>query len=145
MYYSLIYFLLFIRKSFFIHAAHLLNAYYEYPFENCELGWYFRAKILKVIFLLQIFKKTIFLTIAETWSWYFLIRNSHGVLIEAFSGCKGGQMDPALNWVKEKNSKDVEVETDCLVVVQAIKCSTITLLYFSRVVDDYKPLLSQFK
>lgn len=34
------------------------------------------------------------------------------------------------------------METDCLVVTQAIRCSTINLSYLGRVIDECKQLLS---
>lgn len=60
----------------------------------------------------------------------FVVRNHDGMLIEARSSCRPGHISPeiaeamgireALSWIKNQNERDVVVETDCLVAVQAI-------------------------
>lgn len=51
----------------------------------------------------------------------------------------------ALIWVKIMKWKNVVLESDCLVVVHAIKCSTINLSYLDRVVEECMRLMSQLK
>lgn len=73
--------------------------------------------------------------------------------MKAISTCKQGNIDPmlaevvgvreALSWVKNKGWLGSVVETNCLAVIQAIRCSSTTLSYLGRVQDEYKDLLSQ--
>ncbi|XP_074352809.1 uncharacterized protein LOC141691960 [Apium graveolens] len=94
-------------------------------------------------------------TDSNKYSFAFLVRDSQGNVVEAQTKCKQGQVDPeiaeamrireALSWVKEKKVGNVVVESDCLVAIQAIRCSNITLSYFGRMVDDCKAMLSQLK
>lgn len=82
-------------------------------------------------------------------------RDHTGALIGAQSSCKQGSLNPdlaeaigikeALSWVKSRAWERVEVETDCLGVVQAIRCSSINLSYLGRVIDDCRRLLDDLR
>lgn len=92
---------------------------------------------------------------SRRFSYAFIVRNHRGDLIEAVSRCKQGTVDPllaeaigvceALSWVKERGWQAVELETDCLALIQAIRCSTINLSYLGRVVDECRSLLTLLK
>lgn len=51
----------------------------------------------------------------------------------------------ALSWIKNQNTQPVIVETDCLSVIQAIRCSSVHLSYFGRVIDECKSLVNELK
>lgn len=94
-------------------------------------------------------------TYFNSFSLTFLARDDQSVAIEAFSSCRQGHMEleiaetigimEALIWVKIMKWKNVVLESDCLVVVHAIKCSTINLSYLDRVVEECRRLMSQLK
>lgn len=75
--------------------------------------------------------------------------------MEAISSCRSGSLNAeiaeaigireALSWVKSKNWPAAVLETDCLNVVQAIRCSSVNLSYLGRVVDECKQLLVELK
>lgn len=79
-------------------------------------------------------------------SFSFVARDSAGMLKEARAVCKRGVMQPdlaeangvqeALSWIKNNGWMEVLLESDCLVVVQAIRCSTNLLSYFGRVIQE---------
>lgn len=81
-------------------------------------------------------------------SFSILARDHEGSMLEAKACCKQGSVSPefakaigvreALSWIKSKNWSQVIVETDCLVVVQAIRSSYASLSYFGRVIDECK-------
>lgn len=50
-----------------------------------------------------------------------------------------------LSWVKRRQVTDVEVETDCLHVVQAIRNSVPSFSYLERVIEDYRKLVASLK
>ncbi|KAL8091728.1 hypothetical protein AgCh_034114 [Apium graveolens] len=89
------------------------------------------------------------------YSYFLVVRDHEGALVEAKSSCKQGTIDPvlaeamgvreALSWVKDKGWHGAEVEMDCLVVVPAIRCSSATLSYLGRILEECKMLLSQLK
>lgn len=68
-----------------------------------------------------------------------IARDHSGDLIEAFSKCRLGSVKPAvaevirireaLSWIKRKGWSNVEVETDSLLAVQAVRSSTATLIF----------------
>ncbi|XP_074378327.1 uncharacterized protein LOC141719860 [Apium graveolens] len=92
---------------------------------------------------------------SRRFSYAFIARNHRGDLVEAVSSCKQGIVDPvlaeaigvreALSWVKERGWQVVDLETDCLALIQAIRCSTINLSYLGRVVDECRSLLLLLK
>ena len=75
-----------------------------------------------------------------------IARNHEGNLMEAKACCKQGSLSPdlaeaigireALSWIKSKGWPKVVLETDCLLITQAIRCSSINLSYVGRVVDE---------
>ncbi|KAL8149999.1 hypothetical protein AgCh_006858 [Apium graveolens] len=85
----------------------------------------------------------------------FVVRNHHGQLIEARSKCMQGKISPelaeaigvreALSWVKDMRYQNVEIETDCLQLVQAIRSSITSLSYLGRVIEDCKGMLVSLK
>lgn len=72
-------------------------------------------------------------------------------MFEARSKCVQGKVSPelaeafgvreALSWVKDMRYQNVEIETDCLQLVQAIRSSITSLSYLGRVVEDCKTML----
>lgn len=92
-------------------------------------------------------------TDSNRFSFSMLAHDHHGELLEAYASCRQGNMDPviaeaigireALSWVKGKEWSEVVMETDCLTVVHAMRCSSTRLSYLGRVIDDCKLLLSQ--
>lgn len=82
-------------------------------------------------------------------------RDHTGELLVATASCKHGQINPelaeaigikeALSWVKNKIEQPVTIETDCLTVVQAIRCSSVNLSYLGRIVDECKSLVNELK
>ncbi|XP_074351531.1 uncharacterized protein LOC141690649 [Apium graveolens] len=94
-------------------------------------------------------------TNSNRYSFSMVARDHLGELVEAKSSCKQGTIDPvlaeaigireALSWVKEHGWCGTAVETDCLAMVQAIRCSSVTLSYLGRVIDECKGLLAQLK
>ncbi|XP_074347208.1 uncharacterized protein LOC141686043 [Apium graveolens] len=81
--------------------------------------------------------------------------NHKGELIEARSRCKPGHVNPesvetmgireALSWIKDKQLQEVQVETDCLVAVQAIRGTVTMRSYFGRIVEECRALLMELK
>uniref|UniRef100_A0A803PAP9 RNase H type-1 domain-containing protein n=1 Tax=Cannabis sativa TaxID=3483 RepID=A0A803PAP9_CANSA len=51
----------------------------------------------------------------------------------------------ALSWIKDHSWLSVDLETDCLSVVQAIRSSVVMLSLFGQVVSDCKDLLSTLR
>lgn len=51
----------------------------------------------------------------------------------------------ALSWIKMKQMRHVEVETDILVSVQAIRSKSVMLSYFGRVIEDCKKTIEELK
>lgn len=52
----------------------------------------------------------------------------------------------ALSWIKDQRYNNVIVETDCLVLVQALRSSNGVLLsYFGRLVDESRQLLEELR
>ncbi|XP_062089022.1 uncharacterized protein LOC133795584 [Humulus lupulus] len=77
--------------------------------------------------------------------------NHEGSLLEAKASCVGGLVEPdfaealgireALSWIKTKDWHNVEVESDSLVSIQAIRSSSVFLSYFGRIIQDCRRLL----
>lgn len=105
--------------------------------------------IIKVNIVAVIFEDS------DSYSYSRLARNHLGELVDAFANDRQGRIDPtiaevmsikeALSWINRKAWPQVIVETDCLVVIQAIWCSSVNLSYLVRVVDECKKLLVEFR
>ncbi|XP_074342149.1 uncharacterized protein LOC141679584 [Apium graveolens] len=88
-------------------------------------------------------------------SFSILARDHEGCMVEAKACCKQGSIAPelaeaigvreALSWIKSKDWPQVIIETDCLVIVQAIRSSYASVSYFSRVIDECKQHLSDLR
>uniref|UniRef100_A0A803NPV8 Reverse transcriptase domain-containing protein n=1 Tax=Cannabis sativa TaxID=3483 RepID=A0A803NPV8_CANSA len=75
-----------------------------------------------------------------------IIRNGEAKMVEAFSKSRVGRVSPeiaevigvkeALSWIKQKDLSDVEIETDSLVVVQAINGSVQMSSQFGLLIQD---------
>ena len=71
--------------------------------------------------------------------------------MEAKASCIVGLVEPdfaealgireALSWIKTKDWHNVEVESDSLVSIQAIRSPTVLLSYFGRIVHECRQLL----
>lgn len=80
------------------------------------------------------------------YSFALVARDHNGSLIEASSRCISGNIAPemaeamgireALSWVKQKIQAPCIIETDCLIMVQAIRSTSIKLSYLGRLVED---------
>lgn len=83
---------------------------------------------------------------SNQYSYSMIARNHAGELMEAKASCKQGKVDPelaeaigireALSWLKGKPWTEVTMETNCLIVVQALRCSSVRLSYLGRVLDE---------
>ncbi|XP_060965512.1 uncharacterized protein LOC133034440 [Cannabis sativa] len=81
-----------------------------------------------------------------------VVRDHHGMLIECRTKLHIGNIAPsiaealsfreALSWIKDQNYNEAWVETDCLVVVQALRNSTILSSHFGCVIQDCKAMLA---
>ncbi|KAM6573571.1 hypothetical protein CsatA_017651 [Cannabis sativa] len=82
-------------------------------------------------------------------------RDHTGQLLEAISDSKFGVVLPeiaevvglkeALSWIKRKGWEDVFIETDSLMIVQAINSSVHMPSYFGLLVEDCRLILSSLK
>lgn len=80
-----------------------------------------------------------------------IAKDSDGVLIEAFSKCQIGQLAPelaeaigikeAIIWIKRKRWKSILLETDSLLVVQALRSPLCYAFYFGSIILDYLDIL----
>lgn len=85
----------------------------------------------------------------------WMIRDQHGHLVEARARCKFGRPAPevaevlgikeALSWLNTSAFQNVEIQSDCLVAIQAIRSNTSLFSYFGRLVVEYHTLLSELK
>ena len=85
-------------------------------------------------------------------SFALVARNHEGNLLEAKACCCGGLVSPevveaigikeALSWIKTKSWVNVVLESDALVVIQAIRSQTPLASYFGRIIQDCRSLLS---
>ncbi|XP_074351598.1 uncharacterized protein LOC141690721 [Apium graveolens] len=92
---------------------------------------------------------------SDHFSFSMVARSHSGEMIEAKYVGRKGVIQPelaeaigvkeALSWVKKNKWTKVEVETDCLVVVQAVRSNAIKLSYLSGIVEECKQLLSSFR
>lgn len=87
-----------------------------------------------------------------TYSYSMVVRDHYGALVAATIHYKQGMLDPemaeafgvkeALSRVKEKAYSEVIIESDCLVLIQAIRSSSVTISYLGRIVKEFKDLLA---
>lgn len=92
---------------------------------------------------------------SNSYSYSMIARDSNGQLVEEASSCKHGNMAldmaeaiairEALSWIKVHIWSNVEVESDYLLIIQAIRYSSGTLSYLGRVVEEYKQQLLKLK
>ena len=92
---------------------------------------------------------------SNRYTYAFAVRNHKGELLEARSSCKEGSTTPecakamgireALSWIKGRQMHRVVVETDCLVVAQAIRGSAPMSSYFGVIVQECRNLLMEVK
>lgn len=92
---------------------------------------------------------------SNQYSYAFVARDHSRQLIEAHSNCKQGMVTPelaeaigvkeALSWIKDCRYCNVEVETDCMQVVQAIRSSISSLSYWGRVTEECRSLWLSLK
>ncbi|XP_074347114.1 uncharacterized protein LOC141685938 [Apium graveolens] len=84
-----------------------------------------------------------------------IARDGAGELVAATTKCRSGTIvsemaeaigiKEALSWIKNEVTQPAIVESDCLSVIQAIRCSTVNLSYLGRIIDECKALLSDLK
>ena len=89
------------------------------------------------------------------YSFSFAARDHRREVVEARSKCRLGNIAPenaeamgvreALSWLKVQQARDVLVETDCLVMVQAITSAAAPISYFGRLIQECKNLLADLK
>lgn len=89
------------------------------------------------------------------YSYEFMVRDHFGQLIEPRSNCKLGKVTPelaevvgireTLSWIKTTHYSGVEVETDYMQVVQAVRSKTKSLSYLGRVIEECRVLLTSLK
>ncbi|XP_060969989.1 uncharacterized protein LOC115713780 [Cannabis sativa] len=82
-------------------------------------------------------------------------RDHHGFLVEGRTEHFQGAATPevaeaigvreALSWIKKKNWQQASIETDCLMVVQALRNSIKMLSLFGQIIDECKRLSSELK
>ncbi|XP_074342936.1 uncharacterized protein LOC141680672 [Apium graveolens] len=81
----------------------------------------------------------------------FVVRNDRGEVLKARSKCRVGSTGPdsaeamevreALSWTQESKHQNIMIETDCLVVVQAMRGSDLLSSYFGVLVKECKSLI----
>ncbi|KAL8109427.1 hypothetical protein AgCh_025503 [Apium graveolens] len=91
----------------------------------------------------------------NTYSYAFIGRDHAGAVLEAKSVCRMGNIAPenaeaigvreALSWIKEQEIQNARVETDCVVVVQAMRGSVIPRSYFGRIINECSALLRELE
>lgn len=92
---------------------------------------------------------------SNRYSFAIVVRGSTGELIQAMSSCREGNVTPdvaegiaireALSWVKTQSRSGYEIETDWLLLVQAIRSDSIFLTYLGRIIEECKALLTDLK
>lgn len=92
---------------------------------------------------------------SQCFSYSAVARDDKGELIEAISKCERGNITAevveaigireAISWIKKKGWTRIIVETDCMVVVQAIRSSAAMLSYFGRVIEQFTQALEELK
>ncbi|XP_062088870.1 uncharacterized protein LOC133795435 [Humulus lupulus] len=89
------------------------------------------------------------------YSFSCVARNHHGQWVEAIFQCRRGNVTPelaeaiaikeALSWIKDSGWQKVTLESDCLLVVQALRSPSHRSSYFGRIIDVCKSLLASIK
>ncbi|XP_062081298.1 uncharacterized protein LOC133786098 [Humulus lupulus] len=89
------------------------------------------------------------------YSFSCVARNHHGQWVEAIFQCRRGNVTPelaeaiaikeALSWIKDSGWQKVTLESDCLLVVQALRSPSHHSSYFGRIIDVCKSLLASIK
>lgn len=84
-----------------------------------------------------------------------MVRNDKGEVVDARSRGYMGRVSSenaeaisvreALSWTKESNWQEVTIETDCLLVVQALRSSDLMLSYFGRIIKECKLIIENLK
>lgn len=84
-----------------------------------------------------------------------IARDRTGGFVEARALGKQGYIDPtmaetvsireALSWIKGKLWRGVILESDCLAMIQAIRCSYVNLSYLGRIINECKDLLAELQ
>lgn len=92
---------------------------------------------------------------SSRFSYAMVVRSNTGEFVEARSRCTQGRVAPelakamgireALSWIKQSQVSGVELETDCLQIVQAIRSSVPCYSYLGRVVEECRTLLASLK
>lgn len=92
---------------------------------------------------------------SNCYSFAMVARSHKEDLVEAKSCCRQGSISPelaevmglreALSWIKMNRWPVVDVETDCLLIVQAISSESATMSYFGRLIEECKHMLGDFK
>lgn len=92
---------------------------------------------------------------SSRFSYAMVVRNNTSEFVEARSRCTQGRVAPelaeatgireALSWIKQKRVSGVELETDCLQIVLAIRSSVPCYSYLGRVVEECRTLLASLK
>ncbi|KAL6503124.1 hypothetical protein OROHE_023753 [Orobanche hederae] len=92
---------------------------------------------------------------SSCYSYAIVIRDHNGALLEAVSSCKQATVTPelaeavgikeALSWVKNQGKENVDIESDCLQVIQAIRCSFSSRSYLGKIVEECKQLMEELK
>ncbi|XP_062080402.1 uncharacterized protein LOC133785162 [Humulus lupulus] len=85
----------------------------------------------------------------------FVARDDKGMLLEGGTRLYHGSIDPiltevmgmreALSWIKSKQWHQVYVESDCLVIVQAIRSTTEMISPFGKIINDCRTLLGDMQ
>ncbi|XP_062075810.1 uncharacterized protein LOC133779929 [Humulus lupulus] len=91
----------------------------------------------------------------QSFSFSCIARDFRGQMLEAIVKNVRGSVSPevaealgikeALSWIKTNRWNNVEVESDCLIAVQAIRSSSILYSYFGRLITDCRNLLLELK
>lgn len=92
---------------------------------------------------------------SNLFSYAMVARDHNRLLLKAKSSCKQESANPelaeaigireALSWVKEQEWLATIVESDCLIAVQTIRCSSFNFSYLGRVIDECKNLLVELE
>ncbi|XP_062107623.1 uncharacterized protein LOC133818639 [Humulus lupulus] len=87
----------------------------------------------------------------NSFSFVGVARDHLGAFVEVFSVCRLGLVSPelaevmgireALSWIKRKNWRNIVVETDSLLVVQALRSNLELDSYFGCLIQECKILL----
>lgn len=92
---------------------------------------------------------------SNLYSFAMVVRDHERKLLIAKSSCKQGTLNPevakavgireALSWIKNNAWPASELESDYLRAIQVIRCSSVNLSYFDRIIDECKNLLTELE